>query len=261
MTFYTNKTLIPPPLISLHKIRPNSILNMVVILVFWQPLKVTKKTGEIKRLTKAVNSGRNLLNFDQESQSVETNYQKTTYLKGSFTIFWLTNRIPRKFPKKSFFVWEVSSENIQMIYSTLFVVKIQKSFSKIILICNHCSWKSSVDFIEAGYISHLIPEKISWTVKINEEISFHEKLHKMVEELAPVSFISAEHAEGFREYESDGCEYKLNLKNPDIASISESGVFCGANITIYHTMIRYANFKEGHTSEPFIYDETLVRPR
>lgn len=97
------------PTISIQHIRASSILNMLVILVLSNPPEILDKssnlpTTQVKKLSHAVNSGRNLL---VPSIILRTEmFQGKQYFKGPFAIFWFTNWDPNdrfQFPRKSFF--------------------------------------------------------------------------------------------------------------------------------------------------------------
>lgn len=259
----------PLPSIPPHRIRASSILNMLVIFVLSSPPEIFDKTSNlstvhVKKLSHAVNSGRSLL---VPSTILGNKFQGQRYFKSPFAIFWFTDRIPRdgnQFPTKSFFTRQVSTREIQPIYTTLFIVTIQRrsNESKIVLVRNHCSRDNGVQFITAGYITNFVP-RLLWISRIKEAThvrsGFHERLDKLVQHLAPVSYVTAYHDEIFKAYVSYGCESRFTARNIKIIDISEL-VLCERNITIYHLTFRGMFVTEREeTTQPIIYDERYLR--
>ncbi|OXA42255.1 hypothetical protein Fcan01_22703 [Folsomia candida] len=108
------------PTISIQHIRASSILNMLVILVLSNPPEILDKssnlpTTQVKKLSHAVNSGRNLL---VPSIILRTEmFQGKQYFKGPFAIFWFTNWDPNdrfQFPRKSFFTRIKKSTQVKL---------------------------------------------------------------------------------------------------------------------------------------------------
>ncbi|OXA45896.1 hypothetical protein Fcan01_19147 [Folsomia candida] len=253
---FTDVLGIPP-----HKIKPSAILHIIFLLIMSpkvDPGSLSLPQFESDKLVQAVNSARNLLQASRNKLPGFWKFQEGVYFKGPLTIFWVTSWFhgPGKydFPGHIFFTRVIGFGGSLTVHATLFVVQIKEKNvdeSKIIWICAQRSFNYGVEFITVGHISNKAPG-IGWNLEVGGKPRLEDRIRETIRVLAPTQVIVNYHYYNLLHHVSHGC---AKGDHPVKRGLIETGILCGANITIHH--LPFWQVRE-RVLIPTIYDEHYV---
>ncbi|OXA45897.1 hypothetical protein Fcan01_19146 [Folsomia candida] len=251
---FTDVLGIPP-----HKIKPSAILNIIFLLIMspkLDPGSLSLPQFESDKLVQAVNSARNLLQAPRNKMPGFWKYQEGVYFKGPLTIFWVTGWFhgpENSFPGHIFFTRVLHFGGRLTVHATLFVVQIKEKNAldaKVIWVCGQRSF--NYEFITVGRISNKAPG-IGWNLEFDGKPRLEDQIRETIlPPIAPTEVIVNYHYYNFLHNVFHGC---VKGNHPVKRGLIETGILCGANITIHH--LPFFQVKQG-VLIPAIYDEQYV---